>query len=745
MRSRHTDALASPPVTLDLDRALLDGFGLSAFRPGQRRVIEAVLSGRPTLAVMPTGAGKSLCYQLPAVALGGTALVVSPLIALMKDQVDALLARGISAAAVSSALAPAALESALGDLAEGRLRLAYVAPERFKSSRFTEALARLGDRLSLLAIDEAHCISEWGHDFRPDYMRIGEVAARIKPPRLVALTATATPEVQRDIVKQLGMEDPAVFVRGFDRPNLRFTVERAGGVADKSTRLVALVRRAPGAAIVYAATRKNVELYAARLASAKVRAGAYHAGLGDEERTRTQEQFMAGELDVLVATNAFGMGVDKADVRLVVHADLPRSCEAYYQEAGRAGRDGAPADCVLLFQHGDVKLQEFLIEASTPRVELLRAIWRLLRDDPHHGVNPAAARRHLPGEPGDAQVGTAVRFLLRAGHLREVEGVIEAVRPGDDGPPPAPIDAAVLGARAEVERTKLRAMVAYAYASSCRRRYILDYFGDEDARAIAGCSACDVCLGAGRRALSDEERAGALAALTLVERLRGRFGRTRLAGVLAGVDDDARMAECPERGVLRREGVRWALDLLRALEGAGLIEQAPGEYPTLAITRAGRQAMVSEGAAGDRAAAGVAGAGGAGQRPLELALTSAPAAGARAKRGEARGAAASGGRAAGNAGAAGRAAGNAGAAGRAGDDCAEGPADPAIVERLRAFRSEVARAEGMPAYVVFANRTLDALASARPSDLDGLAAVHGMGPMRIERYGARLLAVLRDE
>jgi ATP-dependent DNA helicase RecQ len=573
------------------DQALTGVFGLSSFRPGQRAVIDAVLAGRPTVAVMPTGAGKSLCYQLPAVALGGTALVISPLIALMKDQVDAMDALGVPAAAITSQLGADDVRAQLARLAAGQLRLCYVAPERFKSPRFLDALVQLGGQLSLFAIDEAHCISEWGHDFRPDYLRLGQAVARMQPPRLLALTATATPEVRKDIAKQLGMHDPAVLVRGFDRPNLAFTVERASGAQDKLERLRKHVRaREGGSALVYAATRKNAEAYAAGLGKGKERVAAYHAGLDPDTRARVQDRFMSGKLDCIVATNAFGMGVDKGDVRVVVHADLPRSPEAYYQEAGRGGRDGEPADCVLLFSFADVRLQEFLITASCPTLEVLRGLWKLLREDPRAGMRLEGLGKRLAGAPSDAAVQSAARYLARAGHMKEEDGVWVALRPGEDpdAPPPAPIDGAALEQRAMIERDKLNQMVQYAGGVGCRRRFLLAYFGDEDARTIGTCGACDACLGTGRSVPSGDDHDAVTRTLSLVDRLRGRFGRTRVAAILAGSDDDERLYELPERGALRTRGVKYGMDLLRALEGGGLICASPGEYPTLAITPRGK-------------------------------------------------------------------------------------------------------------------------------------------------------------
>ena len=310
-----------------------------------------------------------------------------------------------------------------------------MAPERFRSPRFIDALAQIGDRLGLLAIDEAHCISEWGHDFRPDYRRLGGVVSEMRPPRVIALTATATPEVREDIGRQLHMSEPRFHVRGFDRPNLFFAVHRAGGAADKCERLVEKVReRAGGVALVYAATRKNAERYGEALQSAGMSVGVYHAGLEDRDREAAQDAFMAGKLDVIVATNAFGMGVDKANIRLVIHADLPRSPEAYYQEAGRGGRDGEPTGCLLLFNHADKRLQEFLIDASIPTAEVLRGVWKVLRDDPQLGIHMGRLRYGLASLLGDkppheSTVRSAVRILTRHGFLREADGFLAATRP----------------------------------------------------------------------------------------------------------------------------------------------------------------------------------------------------------------------------------------------------------------------------------------------------------------------------
>jgi ATP-dependent DNA helicase RecQ len=584
-------------------------FGHGSLRPGQADVIRDIMSGRPVIAVMPTGAGKSLCYQLPAIVLaerGDVTLVISPLIALMKDQVDTLRTRGVPAVALTSHAGADEQREIIEGIRAGMYTLIYVAPERFRSPRFLDALRAMAGRLGLVAIDEAHCISEWGHDFRPEYRRLGEVVRQLGAPRVAAFTATATPEVRRDIAHQLGMDAPELHVRGFDRPNLHYVVARVGGGDDKTDQLVELVRtRDGGVALVYASTRKNAEKYAAALKVAGMRTRVYHAGLEGAVRERAQDVFMSGQLDAIVATNAFGMGVDKSDIRLVVHADIPRSPEAYYQEAGRGGRDGKPTRCVLLFNHSDIKLQEFLIDASYPSAEILRGIWKLLRDRPELGkLTPyddeleARLRTNLPGDVKGATMGAALRILERHGMLRRDDEKLAATRPEPGTYPP--LDVESMARRAEVERSKLRTMVAYAYHPRCRRQFVLEYFGDQDWNDRARtCGACDTCeaVAHGRptaMALSAAELTAIRDLLKLVGALNGRFGRMRVVKLAVGSEDDPRFDDLPERNCLRGWRERPALDLLRALEAGGLIEASRGEYPTVTITRRGDQVAIGK-------------------------------------------------------------------------------------------------------------------------------------------------------
>jgi ATP-dependent DNA helicase RecQ len=468
---------------MDLRAALTEHFGYPAFRPGQEVILKSVLSGRPTIAILPTGGGKSLCYQLPALLLEGTTVVVSPLLALMKDQVDALSARGISATFVNSSLTESERQERQAQIRRGAYRLVYVAPERFGSRSFRDAIAQV--RVPLFAIDEAHCISAWGHDFRPSYLKLAEARGHVRAERVLALTATATPEVRKDIARALALEEPQVFVAGFDRPNLFVEVTRASGDEEKIGRLVALARRG-GAGLVYAATRRNVEKVVRALRAHGVDATGYHAGMDDEARAGAQERFQRGEVQVVAATNAFGMGVDKADIRFVAHFDVPRSLEAYYQEVGRAGRDGAESLALLLFNFADVMLQRRIIEGSRPPEETVRAVWEAARELQTSSIDQLAAACRL--HTADAQA--AIKLLESAGHLTRKGADVVALTPEIEDPS---VDFALAAARVAHERRMLDRMVRYADTTGCRRGNLLRYFGDPD--APRSCTACDCCAG----------------------------------------------------------------------------------------------------------------------------------------------------------------------------------------------------------------------------------------------------------
>lgn len=345
----------------DAQRLLQQYFGYASFRPGQHDIIRSLLERHDTLGIMPTGGGKSICFQIPAMTLPGLTLVISPLISLMKDQVDALATVGIAAASINSTLSAAEVRQRLADAAQGRLKLLYVAPERLESDSFRNAMRQL--TIPLVAVDEAHCVSQWGHDFRPSYRAIAPFITELpERPIVAAFTATATPEVKRDIVDLLQLRTPAVHITGFARDNLTLTVLRGENKRDFITRYVKAHPQQPG--IVYAATRREVEELCELLRKQGVPVGKYHAGMTDDDRTAAQDAFLYDDIRVMVATNAFGMGIDKSNVRYVIHHNMPKNMEAYYQEAGRAGRDGEPSECMLLFGAQDILMQKFFIEQS---------------------------------------------------------------------------------------------------------------------------------------------------------------------------------------------------------------------------------------------------------------------------------------------------------------------------------------------------------------------------------------------
>ncbi|MFK7767804.1 MAG: RecQ family ATP-dependent DNA helicase [Mariniblastus sp.] len=407
--------------TLDPEQ-WLGNFGLTGFRPGQRSVIDAILSGKDTLCIMPTGGGKSLCFQLPTIAREGVTLVISPLIALMKDQVDSLLEIDIPATFVNSSLAPAQQQQRISGMINGEYKLVYIAPERLRSNSFMRAVQKT--KVQLLAVDEAHCVSQWGHDFRPDYARLGKFRERIGNPQTVALTATATKHVQDDVSKILRLNNPVSFVTGFARTNLALTVSAPNGNAEKDHKLIDFLKTRPGCGIIYASTRKNCE-HLVELLEEEIgrKISFYHAGLPNESRQKVQEQFMSGEIEVIVATNAFGMGIDKPDLRFVVHYNLPGSIEAYYQEAGRAGRDGKPSECMMLYSFQDKFIQEFFIENSYPSKDTIREVYSYLagiKTDPIE-TTLQEIKDDLGLTIGTSGIATCENLLEKAGAIERLD------------------------------------------------------------------------------------------------------------------------------------------------------------------------------------------------------------------------------------------------------------------------------------------------------------------------------------
>ncbi len=599
-------------------------FGYTQFRQGQETLIDAILSGRDVLGVMPTGAGKSLCYQIPALLLPGITLVISPLISLMKDQVQTLNQAGVHAAYINSSLTENQISKALALAARGVYKIIYVAPERLETYGFL-SFARQAE-ISMLTVDEAHCISQWGQDFRPSYLKIIEFLRQLlRRPIVSAFTATATEHVREDIACVLGLRQPELLVTGFDRKNLYFAVEtprkKDGYVLDY------LNAHPADSGIIYCATRKNVDALYGKMQEAGIPAVKYHAGLGKEERRQNQEDFVYDRRPVMVATNAFGMGIDKSNVRYVIHYNMPQSLENYYQEAGRAGRDGEASECILLYSPQDVMINQFLLESKEPNPEFTA-------DD------------------------------------------LAAIRERDAG--------------------RLRAMNYYCLSTRCLRAYILSYFGEQ------GESRCGNCANCQKEFVEKDATEEAAKIIACVRELRGRYGINVVAGTLAG-ERRAKLREygvetCQSFGSLSSMGEPSIKRMINQMLAEGYLAMTPDKYALLKLAQKSDMLLQGEQKFVVRETK---------QELSQQAGQHAP------------------------------------AASRRKSDILNSKGLE-LFERLRALRSEIAKQEGMPPYIIFSDKTLVDMCVRLPFTPGELLEVSGVGEHKLEKYGELFLAELKS-
>ena len=663
---------------------LASRFGYDAFRPGQEAVVSALLSGRDVLAVMPTGAGKSVCYQVPAVVMEGMALVVSPLVSLMADQVRAVQEAGIRGAYLNSTLAPGQQAEVLRRAAEGAYDLMYVAPERLADPRFAE-FARTA-RLALIAVDEAHCVSQWGQDFRPSYLSIGQFIAElpVRPP-VAALTATATDLVRRDIVRLLGLRDAACTVTGFDRPNLRFAVERREPKQKLACLDAFIDERRAESGIVYCAKRATVEEVCDHLRERGIAATRYHAGLTAEERERNQRAFVNDTAPVMVATNAFGMGIDKSNVSYVVHYNMPGSVEAYYQEAGRAGRDGSPAECLLLWCDGDIATGRFFIEQESTHEGLTAEEAEVVR---------ASRRRMLESMVGYCYTTGCLRaYILRyfgeGGHdeaLPSQGGATEVAPYGGAGAGGANL---LDGAACAPDSRDGHA----ACDPTLRRGGSWSALPTEENSASSSAKRC--CSNCDGEFEAVDVTAEARAIMRCVQALRGRFGKTTVVDVLRGADtENLRQWGLVNLPVYGTAEARRALlmEVVELLAADGYLAITEGKFPLVGFGPRYREAAEPDFA-------------------LRIKQTPKVRKGSAAKPPKAA---------------------RPGAA-----DLTE--ADVELFERLRALRLRLAQEAAVPPYVIFHDATLAAMAAARPVTEEELLALPGIGEKKLATYGKAFL------
>ncbi|MDB6007574.1 MAG: ATP-dependent helicase, RecQ family [Prosthecobacter sp.] len=696
--------------------ALQKYFGFREFLDGQETVMASILSGRDTMVIMPTGGGKSLCYQLPAMVMDGVTVVVSPLIALMKDQVDALERRGIPATLINSSISLGEQQERIEALRRGDYKLVYVAPERFRSRTFTNALRQV--QIALVAIDEAHCLSQWGHDFRPDYMRLGEALAQLDRPQVVALTATATPEVRDDILRTLALRDPFVTIRGFERPNLSLNIAQTKSNSDKYERLKKIIAQFK-TGIIYCSTRKRVEEVGSELRDWKLKVIEYHGGLDDKERESRQTKFITKKADVAVATNAFGMGIDRSDVRFVVHFDVPGSVEAYYQEAGRAGRDGEPSQCDLFFNFADTKTQEFFIDGNNPSVDIIRNVYQTLLNaaDSNHEVQASIDDiTDRAGAKNSMAIGSALSYLSRNDYIERFDIPGKRIRGTRLLQPNVltrdlKFDVDALREKDRRDRSKLKAMVELCYDDkACRQEQILRYFGESESTP---CGSCDVCRSEGVEAPREgttEEVTLLRQALSGIARMstkhadgtwEGRFGKGRIIQMLVGSKSkeivDAGHDQLTTYGLLKHVGTQALHPLFAELEKLGLIETSGGEYPKVTLTSRGAEVMKK----GEN---------------VKMRWPSMHAPMTKPK---------------------GKTAMNEELAAR------ELGFDDALFEKLKRHRTTLAESEGVPPYIIFSNQTLEFMTRLKPKSIEAGLKIRGVGEKKAKEYLPDFIQIIK--